>query len=476
MTANQPVVDPDSPETITVDWLEHIHGEEEPREYPAWGWLVRITTIICLGIIVYLTLTTGLSYGDPMVVYSTIMPLHTLIVFIVAWFVFKTNLRGSTKGDLASVIIPIYNQKELIETVVDAIYNSTYKNLEVIAVDDGSRDGTGEILEALRSKYPELIVIRKPNGGKRTAVAQGFYKSKGKYIILIDSDSVVEKNAIERLIMAFEENPKAGGVVGNGRVWNAHKNLLTRLQSAWYDYSFNIHKKCESTFRAVLCCSGCLAGYRRESIEDYIPYWAASGVQYSDDRALTTYTVAEPWVKKDLTSLPLKLMESMSQYDDADDRGLTAQTLFTWETIYVPTAIVYTDAPETLKKYLKQQIRWKKGYLRSNFFVSAFMWKKNPLMALIFYLEFMAAFTSPLILITVYLNAPLRLHDTLLPSTYLVGQVMIGLAAGLDFKARESWTKDWKYNMLMNIFLSLFLVWLIFPALWTIREKKWLTR
>ena len=104
--------------------------------------------------------------------------------------------------------------------------------------------------------------------------------------------------------------------------------------------------------------------------------------------------------------------------------------------------------------------------------MSAFMWRKNPIIALIFYLEFMAAFTSPLILFTVYVFTPIWLHDFFLPMLYLFGQVLIGLAAGLDFKAREKETKDWKYNMLMNVILSLFLVWLIIPAIWTIREKK----
>ena len=79
------------------------------------------------------------------------------------------------------------------------------------------------------------------------------------------------------------------------------------------------------------------------------------------------------------------------------------------------------------------------------------MWRKNPIIALIFYLEFMAAFTSPLILFTVYVFTPIWLHDFFLPMLYLFGQVLIGLAAGLDFKAREKETKDWKYNMLMNV-------------------------
>lgn len=476
MTSSQPVVEPEYPENITVDWLEKQNVSEKPAPYPLWGWAMRLITLGCLMTVIYLTIVTGLGYGDAMVVYSTLMPFHTLLVFFLAWIPFKTKLNTSTRGDLVSVIIPVYNQVEMIETVIEAIINSTYCNLEVIAVDDGSKDGTGAILEELGKIYENLIVIRKPNGGKRTAVERGFKASKGRYIVLIDSDSVVERNAIERIIKALEANPRVGGAVGDGRIWNHQKNLLTKLQSAWYDYSFNIHKKCESVFGNVLCLSGCLAAYRRESIEDYIPYWAESGIQYSDDRALTTYAVAEPWVKRELTRVSHRLMESMSKYDDADDRSLTAQALVTWQTIYVPTAVVYTDAPETLKKYLRQQLRWKKGYLRSNFFVSAFMWRKNPLMAFMFYIEFMATFTSPLILLTVYFMAPIFLHDYFLPLLYLAGQVLVGLAAGLDYKAREAKATNWKYNMLMNIFLSLFLVWLIIPAMLTIREKKWLTR
>ena len=155
---------------------------------------------------------------------------------------------------------------------------------------------------------------------------------------------------------------------------------------------------------------------------------------------------------------------------------MTAQTLVSWETLYVPTAVVYTEVPITLKKYLRQQLRWKKGYLRSNFFVSAFFWSKNPLMALIFYLEFMTTFTSPIIIFTIFLYGPLFLKETMLPVTFIAGQIIVGLAAGLDNKARDKDSVNWKYNPLMNVFLSLFLTWLIVPAILTFREKKWLTR
>jgi hyaluronan synthase len=169
-------------------------------------------------------------------------------------------------------------------------------------------------------------------------------------------------------------------------------------------------------------------------------------------------------------------MESMAQYDDSEDRGLTAQTLVEWETVYVPTAVVCTEVPEKLKGYFRQQTRWKKGYIRSSFYVSAFFWRKNPVISLIFYLEFMATFMAPATIFAVYVYTPLILHNYWLPVTYLMGQLIIGLAAGLDYNFRDSKSKNWIYKPVMNAFASMVLPWLIFPALWTYKKNRWLTR
>jgi len=172
----------------------------------------------------------------------------------------------------------------------------------------------------------------------------------------------------------------------------------------------------------------------------------------------------------------LQLMKEMANYDDSEDRGLTAHTLMEWETVYVPTAVVYTEVPETPKSYIRQQTRWKKGYIRSCFFVSAFFWRKNPLMALVFYLEFMSTFVSPAVIFAIYIYAPSVLHLYLIPLTYLIGQLLIGLAAGLDYKVREPETANWKYKPLMNLVASFVLPWLVIPALWTFRKNRWMTR
>jgi hyaluronan synthase len=199
-------------------------------------------------------------------------------------------------------------------------------------------------------------------------------------------------------------------------------------------------------------------------------------VQNSDDRDLTTYAIAPSWAKKEFAPIKTTLMESMARFDDSEDRSLTSITLNEWETAYIPSAVVHTEVPETLKKYIRQQVRWRKGYFRSSFYVSAFFWKKNPLMALIFYTEFMSTFTAPLIIFTIYLYCPIVLKDYWLPISYILSQVLIGFAAGLDYKARDNGSKNWMYKPLMNLVTSFVLPWLSIPALLTYNKNRWLTR
>ncbi len=440
------------------------------------AWFIRVLTLLVIAFVLFYNLIWGWSTRDPLIVYSVLVPVHTLLVFAVGWFFFKNRATGKVPQDLVSVIIPVYNQDMLIGQVINAVFRSTYSNLEVVAVNDGSKDNTHVVLDYLARRYPRLKVIHQPNGGKRAAVAAGFYASSGRFIVLIDSDSVVEERAIEEFMKTFSANMNVGGVVANGKVLNSHRNVLTKCQDTWYDYAFNIHKTTESLFGTVLCCSGCLAAYRREAIARYIPFWSAARVQNSDDRDLTSYTIASSWAKTQLTPISERFLRAMSQFDDAEDRSLTVQTLTTWETVYVPTAVVYTEVPEKFRSYIRQQIRWKKGYIRSCFFVSAFFWKKNPLMSLIFYTEFMSTFIYPVMLFTIYLYAPIMYHLYWLPLLYWVGQLLIGMAAGCDYKFRQPTAKNWIFKPLMNMISSLILPWLVIPALWTYKKNRWLTR
>lgn len=97
-------------------------------------------------------------------------------------------------------------------------------------------------------------------------------------------------------------------------------------------------------------------------------------------------------------------------------------------------------------------------------------------MATIFYLDFMMAFITPFIITTVFFYEPILHHSLWIPLTYLGGMQVIALAHGLDYKFRDSTSKNWKYKPLMNLLTAFVTSWLIFPALWNYKKNQWLTR
>jgi hyaluronan synthase len=462
-----------------------LHALENPQVIGSNGKIVVRKHAHAVRLLFLASLVTFLVIGgynvidleDPFMLYSTIVPVHTLSILIVAWMVYKDPARGPLSDDLVSVVIPVYNQKSMITLVIESIFKSTYKNLEIIAVNDGSKDGTKEVLDQLARQYPSLKVIHKKNQGKRKAVGTGFMASRGKYVVFIDSDSVVHQNAIEQFVKTFNSDKRIGAVVGNARAWNARSNLLTKLQSVWYDVQFNLHKTCESTFGLVICCSGCLCAYRREAIAQFIPRWVKADVIIGDDRELTSFVTAKSWSKPDLIShFAQKRLDNASKYDDAEDRILTAQTLVQWRAVYVASAVVFTDVPEKFKGFIKQQVRWKRGYLRAQFFVSAFFWHNNPIMVFIFYLEFMASLTMPLIIIAVFVYEPFIRGEYLFTLFFLASHLLTGMVEALDSKFRNPKDPTWKYKPLMNILSSLVLTWLV-PYSWlTLKTDRWGTR
>lgn len=98
-----------------------------------------------------------------------------------------------------SVIVPIYNVEEYLERCIKTIINQTYKDLEIILVDDGSTDSSGKICDNYAKKDNRIVVIHKKNGGLSDARNAGIDKSTGKYLYFIDSDDYIELNMLEDL-------------------------------------------------------------------------------------------------------------------------------------------------------------------------------------------------------------------------------------------------------------------------------------
>lgn len=110
-----------------------------------------------------------------------------------------------TQEILVSVIIPVYNILDYLERCVDSVCAQTYGNLEVILVDDGSTDGTGELCDRLAEKDKRIRVYHKENGGSSSARNLGIEKADGDYLGFIDSDDYIDKEMYERLVRAIME-------------------------------------------------------------------------------------------------------------------------------------------------------------------------------------------------------------------------------------------------------------------------------
>ena len=100
---------------------------------------------------------------------------------------------------LISVIVPVYNIKEYLDRCVRSIMNQTYQNLEILLVDDGSTDGSGELCEKLAKEDTRIRVFHKKNGGSSSARNLGIREAKGEYLGFIDSDDYIEPDMYELL-------------------------------------------------------------------------------------------------------------------------------------------------------------------------------------------------------------------------------------------------------------------------------------
>lgn len=128
----------------------------------------------------------------------------------------KNAARHDTENPLVSIIVPMYNVEQYLSKCLDSIASQTYKNIEVILVDDGSPDRCGEISEAFAETHTYARVIHQPNQGQSAARNNAVKTAAGSYIVFIDSDDYVEPDCIEYLVSLQKEN-QADVAIGNFR-------------------------------------------------------------------------------------------------------------------------------------------------------------------------------------------------------------------------------------------------------------------
>ena len=106
----------------------------------------------------------------------------------------------SGQNELVSVIVPVYKVEDYLRECIDSIINQTYKNLEIILVDDGSPDNCGEICEEYARNDSRITVYHKENGGLSDARNYGIARANGEFMTFVDSDDVIKANFVETLM------------------------------------------------------------------------------------------------------------------------------------------------------------------------------------------------------------------------------------------------------------------------------------
>lgn len=224
-----------------------------------------------------------------------------------------------------TVIVPAYNESAGIEAAVRSILASTHP-VEVIVVDDGSTDGTADIVEALG--LPGVTVIRKENGGKPSALNAGIQAAGHDLVVMVDGDTVFEPDTVRALIQPFAD-PRVGAISGNTKVAN-RGGILGAWQHIEYVVGFNLDRRLFDVAECMPTVPGAIGAFRIEALRN------VGGV--SDD------TLAED------TDLTMALCRDG------------------WRVVYQEDARAWTEAPATLGALWRQRYRWCYGTLQA-------MWK-----------------------------------------------------------------------------------------------------
>ncbi len=404
---------------------------------------VAVTTVV------FLTFVISLRYKDPSIEIRT-----------------KGLVKGMKKP-LISCVLAVKNDEKIIARCIESLINSDYDNKEIIVVNDASTDKTGEILKKYHNKSGVTVITLDRNVGKKRAISQGLRIAKGEIFVFTDSDCVLAPDAISRVIEIFMVDKNVGGVSGHGRALNSTENILTKMQDSWYETQYSVKKAFESVFGSVSCVSGPLAVYRRSAIYNYIPAWEndtflGDEFRFATDRQLTGYVLGSKYIGE-------KLKKKYANSDFVKKENYPTKE---WKVLYCKSAKVWTVVPNTFKKLIRQNIRWKKSFVRNIFFTGTFYWRKKTIPAARYYLGTIFILLGPFIALRHIIYLPIQ-GNLLAGAYYLGGILFIGALYGAMYKIDNPKSHLWVYRPLMSILSTLVLSWLLFYSISTIKRMVW---
>ena len=264
-----------------------------------------------------------------MIAATILVVLRTLVVIILAVCHKRRESRaGPAPGAWqppVSVVIAAFNESRVIQSTLRSIAGSAYSGvIEIVIVDDGSRDDTAEIVEQLIAQHPRIRLIRQENMGKAHALKTALGAASHEIIVMLDADTQFTPDTISRLVAPLM-SPQVGAVSGHVKVGNL-RTIIARFQSLEYACGFNLDRRAYDMWNCITVAPGAVSAFKRSAIT------AAGGI--------SPETLAED------TDLTLQMHRI----------GLQVR--------YTSRAVAWTEAPETFRGLLRQRKRWAFGTIQ----------------------------------------------------------------------------------------------------------------
>ena len=222
-----------------------------------------------------------------------------------------------------SIVVPCFNEQDQVEEVISTLMLTRYPNFDVIAVNDGSADGTGAMLDQLSRRYKKLRIIHLvKNQGKAIALNTAALLSDSEFLVCIDGDALLDPNAASWIMFHLVNSPRVGAVTGNPRV-RTRSTLLGRVQVGEFSSIIGLIKRAQRTYGRIFTLSGVVAGFRKSALHE-VGFWSAD---------MLTEDVDVSW-------------KLQSRH---------------WDVRFEPRALCWILMPETLGGLWKQRLRWSMG-------------------------------------------------------------------------------------------------------------------
>jgi cellulose synthase/poly-beta-1,6-N-acetylglucosamine synthase-like glycosyltransferase len=260
--------------------------------------------------------------------------LYFEVFMLITYIEHRKTLKGRLSKPIAdysalpavTIIVPCFNEEKTAGKTIESLLALDYPQdkLKIVAVNDGSSDGTAALLETYKITYPQIEIIHKENGGKHTALNLAIERATTPFVGCLDADSYAEKDALTRIMKRFEQS-EVMAVVPSLHIYNP-RSIIQRLQKVEYILGVFLRSTL-AELNALYVTPGPFSIFRKSVFETIGYYKKAHNTEDME--------------------MALRMQSNGMKIANAHD------------------AVVYTSSPKTIPKLYKQRVRWTSGFLHN---------------------------------------------------------------------------------------------------------------